>query len=640
MAENESAKQNPGRGPGTDAWGIDARYKDTKDQWRTISPATRAALMKAMGAEGKEKPDSGEGRVKVIRAGEKMPLKSPAELALEDGTVVRVEKALPPDLPPGYHELRLLREKRSLSLIVSPGKCYLPEGLRIWGWAVQLYALRSKRSWGIGDLGDLKRLAEWSRENLDAGILMVNPLSAASPLAEQNPSPYYPSSRRFLNPIYLRIEEVPGARGEASAIAKWSEAGRGLNQNRRIDRAKIFPLKMKALERLWRTFEGGREFERFCEREGEPLKQFATFCALCETHQSGWNQWPREYWNPSSSGVARFAAENENRILFHQWLQWLMDRQLAKVSESVPVMQDLPIGVDPGGADAWAFQDVLARNVAVGAPPDSFNTKGQNWGLPPFIPHKLRTARYEPFRQTIRAALRHAGGLRIDHVMGLFRLFWIPAGSDPKEGAYVRYPAEDLLAITALESWRAKAVVVGEDLGTVEEGMRERMAACAMLSYRVLWFEERRPSTYPKQALAAVTTHDLPSIAGLWMGTDLQAQRDLGMQPNEEGTRKMRQRLEKMAGLSGECAVREAILGTHKLLAEAPSRIVTATLDDALAVEERPNMPGTTDEWPNWSLALPMPLEQIEKDPFAKQIGKALQRGHAVNRLGSRRSGS
>jgi 4-alpha-glucanotransferase len=627
MEEKESGKEHSGRGPGTDAWGIDARYKDTKDQWRTISQETRAALMKAMGAEGKEKPDSAEGRVKVIRAGERMPCKDPAELVLEDGTVVRVEKALPPDLPYGYHELRSLRDESSLGLIVSPGKCFLPEGLRIWGWAVQLYGLRSKRSWGIGDLGDLNRLAEWSRENMDAEILMINPLSAAAPLAEQNPSPYYPSSRRFLNPIFLRIEDVPGARRQASEIGKWSEAGRTLNEERRIDRSQVFRLKMNALERLWRGFGDDREFERFCEREGEPLKQFATFCALCETHQSGWNKWPREYRNPNSGAVSRFASENEGRIRFHQWLQWLMDLQLAKVSERVPVMQDLPIGVDPSGADAWAFQEVLARNVAVGAPPDTFNTKGQNWGLPPFIPHRLRAARYEPFRQTIRAALRHAGGLRIDHVMGLFRLFWIPAGSDPKAGAYVRYPAEDLLAITALESWRAKAVVVGEDLGTVEEGMRERMAAYAMLSYRVLWFEERRPSSYPKRALAAVTTHDLPTIAGLWTGSDLKAQRDLGMQPNEDGTRKLRERLAKMVGISGEGDVRAAILGTHKLLAEAPSRILTATLDDALVVEERPNMPGIVDEWPNWSLALPVPLETIEKDPFVKEIGELLRRG-------------
>jgi 4-alpha-glucanotransferase len=307
-------------------------------------------------------------------------------------------------------------------------------------------------------------------------------------------------------------------------------------------------------------------------------------------------------------------------------VQWLLDVQLARAAAELPVMQDLPIGVDPDGADAWAWQDVLATDVTVGAPPDKYNALGQDWGLPPFIPHKLRAAAYEPFRQTVRATLRHAGGLRIDHVMGLFRLYWIPQGMDPSLGAYVRYPADELLAIVALESQRARALVVGEDLGTVEEGVQERLAAHRLLSYRLLWFETDPPARYPELALAAVTTHDLPTIAGLWAGADLRIQRQLGLRPNEEGLREIRKRLRAMAGLAEDAAIEEVVVGAHQLLSRAPSVVVTATLEDALAVEERPNMPSTTTEWPNWSLALPASLEDLETQRLARAVADALRR--------------
>jgi len=264
--------------------------------------------------------------------------------------------------------------------------------------------------------------------------------------------------------------------------------------------------------------------------------------------------------------------------------------------------------------------------VTVGAPPDEFNTLGQNWGLPPFVPHKLRAAAYRPFRQTIQAALRHAAGLRIDHVMGLFRLFWIPQEAEPRRGAYVRYAADELLAILALESHRAQAFVVGEDLGTVEAAARDRLDAHRLLSYRLLWFETEPPSDYPARALAAVTTHDLPTITGLWSGADLQAQRDLGLQPNTAGLQEIRQRLQAMTGLPDAAAVDEVVLRTHQLLAEAPSAVLLATLEDALVVEERPNMPNTTTEWPNWSRALPCPLEAIERHPLVHAVATALQR--------------
>jgi 4-alpha-glucanotransferase len=271
--------------------------------------------------------------------------------------------------------------------------------------------------------------------------------------------------------------------------------------------------------------------------------------------------------------------------------------------------------------------------VAVGAPPDEFNTRGQNWGLPPFLPNKLRAAGYEPFVQTVRAAFRHGGGLRIDHVMGLFRLFWIPQGQPALNGAYVRYNPDEMLAIVALESERARAYVVGEDLGTVEEGVREALAAHRILSYRLLWFEKEHPATYPKEALVAVTTHDLPTVAGLWTGADLKKQEQLNLDPNEESTTEIHRRLKTMAHAKESDPIEDVIAGAYRLLAEAPSRILTASLDDAAAVLERPNIPATSnDENPNWSLALPIPIEDLMEAKLPNTIAGFLRRGESVAR--------
>ena len=611
---------------GTDIWGIDDGYEDALGVWRETPAATRSALLAAMGVDPAQSGPPPEPPVRVLRPGQALPLEKPAELRLEDGTALRVDAALPPDLPLGYHELRALDGGATVRLIVSPGRCYLPADWHTWGWAVQLYALRSAESWGMGDLGDLRRLGQWSATDLGAGILLINPLHAVTPVLPQQPSPYFPSSRRFRNVLYLRVEEVPGAAEAGIELEPLAAAGRALNRQRRIDRDAIFRLKMQALGRLWSRFGGDPAFDRYCHEQGDALQQFAIFCALAEHYGRGWQAWPAEYRRPDAPAVARFAAERADRVRFHQWLQWLLDAQLARAAAELPVMQDLPIGVDPNGADAWAWQDVLATEVTVGAPPDKYNTLGQDWGLPPFIPHKLRAAAYEPFRQTIRATLRHAGGLRIDHVMGLFRLYWIPQGMDPSLGAYVRYAADELLAIVTLESQRARAVVVGEDLGTVEEGVQERLAAHRLLSYRLLWFEADPPARYPELALAAVTTHDLPTIAGLWSGADLRTQQRLGLRPNEAGLREIAERLQAMTGLPEGAKVHEVIVRAHQLLAEAPSVVVTATLEDALAVEERPNMPSTTAEWPNWSLALPASLEDLETQALARAVADTLKR--------------
>jgi 4-alpha-glucanotransferase len=606
----------------TDAWSIADGYEDALGVWRPLAPRTRAAIRAAMSAEGEAPPPA---RVIVVRAADRRQVAGPGRIEFEGGGTREVGRSLPTDLPPGYHTLSLRDEAEPTKLIVAPRRCPVPSQ-RGWGWAAQLYATRSSASWGIGDLADLRRLGAWA-SRLGARMLLINPLTAALPLPTQQASPYCPSSRRFLNPLYLRVEDIPGAAALGPDLDRLSALGRALNAERRIDRARVFALKREALEALWRR-DAGRDpaFEDFVRRAGQALLEFATFSALAERYGGGFRRWPGAYQRPDAPAVAAFADAHAGRVRFHQWLQWRLDAQLARACAPAPVMQDLPIGVDPDGADAWAWQDSLAIGASIGAPPDRYVKRGQDWGLPPFVPHRLRAAGYQPFIETIRAALRYAGGLRMDHVMGLFRLFWVPAGATPAEGGYVRYPADDLLAIVALESQRAGAVVVGEDLGTVEAGVRERLADHGILSYRVMWFEDGPTSRYPPLAMAAITTHDLPTIAGLWSGADIAEQRALGLEPNEVALEATRKRLGSAIGAAAEPSLDDVVAAAHGVLAAAPSLLVTATLDDALMVAERPNVPGTTAERPNWSLALPEPLERLETTPLALRIAAALAR--------------
>jgi 4-alpha-glucanotransferase len=613
----------------TDVWGIDDGYEDALGVWRPTTPDTRRAILDAMGVDHDSPEDTAPDPVLVVRQGRPVDLDEPGDLVLEDGTLLTVGARLPPDLPTGYHELRTGRGPRTV--IVDPGQCASPAA-GSWGWAVQLYAARSRASWGIGDFADLARIAAWSAR-LGAQVVVVNPLHPAVPRTVEDPSPYAPSSRRYLNPLYLRIEDVPGADGLGPDLDRLRAAGQALNRERRIDRGAVARLKREALDHLWARFSGDGDFDRYVADEGAALEAFATFCALAETHETVWPRWPSEYRRPESGAVRRFAAERRDRVRFHQWLQWLLDTQVRRAARHVAIVHDFPIGVDPDGADAWAWQDVLTTGASVGAPPDRFNRRGQDWGLPPFVPHRLRARRYEPITQTLRAAFRHGGGLRIDHVMGLFRLFWVPRGLAPVDGAYVRYRADELLAIIALESQRAGAFVVGEDLGTVERGVRGQLAALGVLSTRVLWFESAPPRTWPELALATATTHDLPTIAGLWSGADLAAQRRLGLEPSAEAFAENRRRLAALSGVSADGRAQDVIAGTYRALASAPSMVVTATLEDALAVEERPNMPGTTREWPNWCLALPVPLETLEEAPLARAIASALA-SRAVSQTG------
>ena len=569
------------------AWGVDPG----------APPETVRALLEAMGAEGEPPPMP---PVRFVRPGEEVALPRSAELWLEDGTEVGPVDALPPDLPLGYH--RLGEEQ----LIVTPGRCHLPPGLRAWGWAVQLPATRSRRSWGIGDLADLRRLAGWSAAR-GAGFLALSPLHAPAPALPQQPSPYYASSRRLRNPLFLRVEEVDGADSASEAVGRAAAAGRALLTDRRIDRDAVWALKREALEACFRA--AGRD-PTFADPD---VTAWARWCALAEVHGGDWRSWPAG------------AEPDAERVAFHAWLQWQLDRQVAAVP--LPLVHDLAVGFDPGGFDAWEWQDLLALDARIGAPPDEFNRAGQDWGLPPFTPWRLRQAGYGPFTKTLRAVLRGAGGLRVDHVMGLFRLFWVPPGGSPTDGAYVRYPAGDLLDILALESARAGALVVGEDLGTVEAGVREALAARDVLSMRLLWFEDDPPAAWPEQALGLVTTHDLPTVAGVWAGSDVEDQRVAGVPVAEEGAASLRRRLAARTRLPDGAAVDDVVVAAHASLATAPSVLVAATLEDALRVEERPNMPGTVDSWPNWSLALPVTLEDLEQDPVVHAVGDALAPG-------------
>ncbi|WP_369133389.1 4-alpha-glucanotransferase [Modestobacter sp. I12A-02662] len=602
--------------PTTDAWGIDATWLDALDEEHTVSPETIENLRQVIGHPPTDLLDHAPI---VARPGDALEVEG-GEVDCEDGSTRQVDGHLPDDFPLGYHRLRT-PDGRDRRLIVSPGRCWLPEGWRGWGWAVQLYATRGRESWGIGDLGDLRVVRELA-ERQGAGFLLVNPLHGVAPTPGQEASPYLPATRRFRNPVYLRLSDVPG--GED--VDREEEAGRALNDGELIDRDAVWARKRTVLQRIFDSGVDEREFREWWWFQGQPLQDWATWCALADEHGPDWHTWPEPLREPQGEAVRAWAAGHESQVAFHAWLQWLLDRQLRAATGGLTVIQDLPIGVAGGGADAWAWQDVLAQAVSVGAPPDAFNSQGQDWGSPPFVPWRLQRADYEPFVQSIRATMAGAGGLRVDHVMGLFRLWWVPAEGGATEGAYVRYPYEDLLDIVALESHRAQAIVVGEDLGTVEAGVREALAEHGILSYRLLWFEDDEPAGWPVEAMAAVTTHDLPTVAGLWTGADLAEQREHGLGTDEELERGRTSLLEHLGDVPEGANPAEAVRAAHRRLATAPSTLLSATLDDALAVERRPNMPGADDR-PNWCLPLPVPTEELAGHPGVQAVADVLAGG-------------
>ncbi|HXZ99628.1 MAG TPA: 4-alpha-glucanotransferase [Candidatus Binatia bacterium] len=600
--------------PSPGSWGVIRRYTATDGTRRGASRRTVAAVLSALAA-GPRGPEGEAGWPLVIVQG-RQPEVGRAEVELENGESVGCAGRLPASLPLGYH--RLHAGGLSRSLIVTPPRCHLPRQPG-FGFSVQLYAARSAASWGIGDLADLAELARWAR-TLGASLLQVSPLHAALPVSPVEASPYFPTSRLFLNPLHLRPE---GNEDDPGYTVLAGEAGR-LNRRRRIDRDSVTALKLRALERSFESSAAAAAEAGAAMREHPRLRDFSLFCALAERHGPDWRDWPRPLARREGAALQTAARELAGRVRFHAWLQSQLDRQMKAAAAELPLICDLAVGVNPGGADAWLWQELIAPGITVGAPPDTFNTRGQDWGLPAFDPWKLRAAAYAPVVETLRAGLRFGGGLRIDHVMGLERLWWIPAGMTPAEGAYVRYPLEDLLGIVALESVRHRALVVGEDLGTVPRGLRARLHRCALLSYVVLLFEERPPRSWPRRALAAVTTHDLPTIAGLWDGSDLETRRRLGLPADAAADKSLVERVCR-GGLERDAGAAAAILHAYRRLAESPALIVAATLEDVTLTRQRPNQPGLKGG-PNWSTALPVPIERLETLPMAARLATVLSR--------------
>ncbi len=580
---------------------------------------------------------------------------------------------LPAGLPPGYHRLHVLNGEARLGeclLIVAPSACYAPPALtdagRVWGASAQLYAVRSEHNWGIGDFTDLVVLLEqWSLNG--GGVVGVNPLHAMFPHNPAHASPYSPSSRLFLNTLYLDVEAVEdfGESDAARTLVRSAPFQARLKQLRgtdMVDYVGVAEAKRQVLEMLYAHFRKrhlapnsarAQAFHAFRAARGEALHRHALFEALQEHFFRednsiwGWQVWPEEFRRPDTPAVQRFAHEHGDRVEFYQYLQWQADVQLAAVGRrsfelalGVGLYQDLAVSIDRAGAEAWAEQDLYAIGASVGAPPDEFNLKGQNWGLPPLIPQRLAEAAYAPFIATLRANMQHSGALRIDHVMALMRLYWIAEGADAAHGAYVHYPFDELLAIVRLESQRNRCLVIGEDLGTVPPVVQQKLAASGVLSYRLLYFERDpqggflAPAAFEPQALVAGATHDLPTLAGWWDGYDLELRAKLDLFPQPElRQRQVIERAQDRARLllalehehllpPGATVSPVSIpkmtspfcRALHQYLARSPSKIVLAQLEDVLEVREQINQPGTTDAHPNWQRKLPLLLERWPAD--------------------------
>lgn len=568
---------------------------------------------------------------------------------------------LPADLPLGYHRLalRVGAFETDTALIVSPARLSLPPRLgsrRSWGLATQLYSVRSRQSWGVGDLTDLTDLAVWSATRHGAGFILVNPLHAAAPTTPMEPSPYLPTSRRFVNPLYLRpeaIAEYAGLRHRGRWHRARTEVAKRAKRHDLIDRDSAWRAKRAALEAIYREDRSaGRElaYAGFRHREGRSLDDFAIWCALAEKHGPNWHDWPAELRHPGGEAVAAFAARRADEVDFHRWLQWQLDDQLTSAQATavaagmeLGVMHDLAVGVSTGGADAWALQDVLALGVTAGAPPDEFNQLGQDWSQPPWRPDQLEEHAYAPFRALVNAALRHAGGVRIDHIIGLFRLWWIPAGASPTDGTYVRYDHEAMIGIVALEAHRAGAVVVGEDLGTVEPWVRDYLEDRGVLGTSILWFEKESAERWRESCLSAVTTHDLPPTAGYLAGQHVRLRDELGLltRPAEEELADDRAaqarwlaELRRVGLLpadgDAEPDTDAVVVALHRYLGRTPSRLLALSLADAVGDLRTQNQPGTSDEYPNWRVPLRGPdgrgrlVEDVFDDPRAAALAEVM----------------
>ncbi len=619
----------------------------------------------------------------------------PVEVRFLDGRRhVRVIVPLPAALPIGYYTLSLQAEGlvggavAAMRLIVAPPHCYLPPAIEshqpLWGFALQLYSLSSPRNWGCGDLTDLRQVVEWAGKDLGAGLIGLNPLHALRNSAPFHHSPYAPLNRLALNELYVNLEKLPEFFASQEAQRQYQSAEfqaklKVLRETRHVDYDAVAAAKRAMLDLAYRQFlkdnyEGAEPalvpktaraklLERFIQSEGEPLELYAIFQALEEERRLiqsktvTWADWPKQFSVPGPA-VREYGKRHRKRVRFFQYVQWIAMEQLLEVRKlaeqagmPIGLYNDLALGAERTGAEAWMYQSVLALGADCGAPPDAFAPEGQNWGLPPMNPLALRAGGYEPFVRLLRSNLRFGGAIRLDHVMGLCRLFWIPRGKPASEGTYVHYPFEDLLSIVALESVRAKTLVIGEDLGTVPDWVREQLARAKALSYRVFYFERRgdgswkSPGEYPEQSLAVVTTHDLPTLTGFWSGEDLRVRAGLGSFRDEAGRRQAwderdRDKARMLSALKIESLLPEGMSedpdavpamtpalcrAIHLYLARSRSAIVLANLEDGLEELAQTNLPGTVDSHPNWTRKYALSVDEFLADARLRDLGAVLR---------------
>jgi len=594
-----------------------------------------------------------------------------------DGRAIERRTVWLPPLPCGYHRVEFMDDTGAISapVIIASAQCYLPPamatGQRSWGISAQLYAMRMARNQGIGDFTDLGALLDWAGER-GAAAVGINPLHALFPNAPADASPYSPNSRQFLNPLYLDIAAVAdfAESSHAQALLSAPETRAKIAAVRAadlVDYEAVSAIKRPLFDAVYESFRlrhlgvardpraaSFKDFQACC---GHALERFALHALLCETFGTrDWTAWPPAYHDPASDDCVRLAQEHGERLVFHQYLQWQCDLQLSGAADRgrrqgmpIGIYGDLAVSASPDGADVWGAQDIFVADARVGAPPDPFNEAGQEWGIVPMNPARMRKTGYAKFIALLRANMRHFGALRIDHAMGLQRQFWIPAGFPTASGAYVKYPLDDLLAIVTLESQRNACLVIGEDLGTVPEGFRGRMAAANLLSYRVLYFETengafRRPDAYPALAAACVSTHDLPTLRGFWEESDLADRMRAGVFEMEDEFRRARstRRADKRAlllalaeaGLLPVTVDRHAAESTiltvelavaiHRFLARSASCLFMVQIDDIAGEAAQANMPGTTNTYPNWRHRLRIPLAQMVHSEVARQIVDAV----------------
>jgi 4-alpha-glucanotransferase len=542
----------------------------------------------------------------------------------------------------------------------APGLAVRVPGHRTWGFTVQLYSVRSRQSWGHGDLRDLADLAAWSARDLGAGFVLINPLHAAEPVPPISPSPYLPMSRRWVSPLYLRIEDIPeyqnlhhSERSVLAALAAPLLAASGTAA--RIDRDAVWTAKHAALEIIRQVpLSAARQasLDSFRVRQGQALDDWATWCAIAEVHGPDFRGWPSKLREPRSAEVYVLRGELAARVEFHVWVQWLVASQVAAAQEAareagmeIGIVHDLAVGAHPGGADSWAGQNMFVRGISVGAPPDEFNQLGQDWSLPPWHPGQLAAHEYQPLADLIGATADAGGGLRLDHVMGLTRLWWIPEGMSAAQGSYVRYDADATLGVLAATTSRSGVVAIGEDLGTVEPWVREALAARGVLGTSMLWFERAwdgkplAPSFWRHGCLATVSTHDMAPAAAFLTGSQVTDRARLGQLTRPES----QERAESEAAVDAWIAalISQGLLppdgrpdpdaftaALYGYLARTPALLIGVSLAEAAGERRAQNMPGTVTEYPNWLL----PLCGPEGDPVLLEDLPSSPRVHAVVR--------